>query len=78
MTALRPQFAVRIPLPRPAELRGLIKGLDHDEQPANPILDPPAYLGQRVYLRFTLEKKKPLMQQWIRRIRQLIRDRVSV
>ena len=34
--------------------------------------------GQRVYVRFTLEKRRPWLWQWVRRLRQLFRERASV
>ena len=39
---------------------------------------PPALPGQRVYVRFTLAQQRPLIQQWIHRIRQIVRDRLSL
>ncbi|MCC6579219.1 MAG: PqqD family peptide modification chaperone [Phycisphaeraceae bacterium] len=39
--------------------------------------DIPALLGQRVYVRFTLPPR-PLLDQWLRRIRMVIRDRLSI
>jgi len=34
--------------------------------------------GQRVYVRFTLETKRPLLFQWIRRLHQVLRERVQI
>ncbi len=39
---------------------------------------PTAYPGQRVYVRFTLERRQPLLQQWIHSLHQLLRRRLSV
>ncbi len=35
------------------------------------------YPGQRVYVRFTLERRRPYLAQWIHRLRQIFRDRVA-
>ncbi len=37
-----------------------------------------AYPGQRVYVRFTLEKRVPWINQWIRKLRQVFRERLAV
>jgi putative peptide zinc metalloprotease protein len=45
-----------------------------------PDIDRAAYRpmpGQRVYVRFTLETKRPLLFQWIRKIHQVLRERVG-
>ena len=34
--------------------------------------------GQRVFVRFTLASQKPLMYQWLHKIRQVVRDRLSI
>jgi putative peptide zinc metalloprotease protein len=36
------------------------------------------YPGQRVSVRLTLEHKRPLLQQWTHRLRQLLRERLAV
>lgn len=38
----------------------------------------PYFPGQRVFVRFTLEHPRPLLQQWIYRGQQLIRDRLKI
>ena len=59
---LRPQFELWLALP------------DTDVRD-EPILAMP---GQRVYVRFTLADRRPLIQQWIRKLRQVVRDRLSL
>jgi len=39
---------------------------------------PVAFPGQRVYVRFTLQRWRPLMAQWVHRARQVLRERLSI
>jgi hypothetical protein len=62
--ALRPQFHVWLDLPP-------VEGKDGKPRPA-------AVPGERVYVRFTLANKRPLLIQWVHRARQVVRDRLGV
>ena len=59
---LRPQFEVWLTLPK----------TDHLDKPTL------AMPGQRVYVRFTLADRRPLIRQWMHKIRQVVRDRLSL
>jgi len=61
-TTTRPQFEVWLSLPSSPSDAG----------------SPLAYPGQRVYVRFTMEHNKPLLTLWIHRLRQVLRERLSV
>jgi putative peptide zinc metalloprotease protein len=61
MTSLRPMFEMWLKLPADLKQR-------------YPELAP--LPGQRVYVRFTLHEKRPLMFQWAHRTRQILRDRL--
>jgi putative peptide zinc metalloprotease protein len=71
-TALRPQFEFWLDLPRK------IMSDRTKDMPAQSVTELGQYPGQRVYVRFTLEHKRPLLHQWIHRVRQLLRDRLSI
>ncbi len=62
-TALRPQFTAWLNFPTTVNVDG--KQVRSGEP------------GERVYVRFTLQDKRPLLFQWIRLARQLIRDRLG-
>lgn len=63
-TAARPQFELWLSLPRWTQ----------ENDPRQHF----AYPGQRVFVRFTLERHRSLAMQWIHRLRQLVRDRLAV
>lgn len=44
----------------------------------DPAGDTRVYPGQRAYVRFTLENKRPLLTQWIHKLHQMLRRRLSV
>jgi putative peptide zinc metalloprotease protein len=60
MTSLRPMFEMWLKLPHVSE----------EHQAVSPLP------GQRVYVRFTLKNKRPLIFQWGHRARQILRDRL--
>ena len=65
LATLRPHFELWLALPDPPDdSAGDQKG--------------PAMPGQRVHVRFTLMRRTPLLQQWLIRLRQIVRARVSV
>jgi len=62
-TTMRPQFELWLDLPNPAPgSRSLVT----------------AYPGQRVYVRLTLERRLPLLTQWVHRLRQVFRERLAM
>lgn len=61
MTSMRPLFEMWLDLPHAAATE------------AKPITPLP---GQRVYVRFTLKNKRPLLFQWAHSARQILRDRL--
>ena len=63
LRATQPQFELWLDLREPQRVLG-------DTQAFFP--------GQRVYVRMTLENPRPLLAQWIHRLRQVIRQRVSI
>lgn len=63
LTALRQQFRFVLAMPRTS-----------DAVDAKPLARP----GERVYVRFTLAQRRPLLVQWVHRLRQIIRDRINV
>ena len=62
-TAIRPQFELWLHLP---DWRG----------GTNTYVT--AFPGQRVYVRLTSEQYAPLLAQWIHKLRQLFRERLSI
>lgn len=70
MDALHPHFEVHVDLPDDI---AAIKPDDHDENTVT--ADPMP--GQRVYVRFTLVKKRPMLAQWIERLHRLLRERIE-
>jgi putative peptide zinc metalloprotease protein len=63
MTALRQQFRFVLSMPKAGK-----------DFAASPVGRP----GERVYVRFTLSERSPLLKQWVHRLRQIIRDRINV
>ena len=63
-TAVRPQFHVWLKLPA---------SIDADGN-----LEPAGKPGERVYVRFTLQERRPLLFQWIHTARQVIRERLEI
>lgn len=61
MTSLRPMFEMWLTLPQ---------SIATDAKPITPLP------GQRVYVRFTLKNKRPLLLQWAHRARQILRNRL--
>jgi len=65
MQAQQPQFEIRLAMPT-----------SHYEDGRERTV-PAALPGERVYVRFTLDEKKPLLIQWIHTLRQMFRQRMS-
>ncbi len=64
-TTMRPQFELWLALPH--------RSTAADSPQA---YHPTAYPGQRVYVRFTLQRRVPLLTQWIHRLRQVFREQL--
>lgn len=62
-TAVRPLFELWLELPK---------------NYASGIHGVAAFPGQRVYVRLTLQQRSPLLAQWVHRLRQLFRERLSI
>ena len=63
-TMLRPHFELWLELPDPG--------------PGQDTVALRALPGQRVYVRFTLKRRRALLYQWVERVNRLIRARISV
>ena len=64
-TTMQPQFELWLQLPSERASNARRHG-------------PTAFPGQRVYVRFTLEQYRPLLAQWVHRLRQIFRERLSI
>ena len=72
---MQPHFELWLDLPAWGRAMSASHKLIHSPQGDHP-QPVMAYPGQRVYVRFTLERRRPLLAQWIHRLRQIFRERV--